>query len=142
MSDQSPAPAPAWEPPTSDQEFKFETIDSAPSWVDKGWASWSRGPALAVPAGRIGSQPYTTNTARKGDTVKFSKKTGLFTVVPGEPPEEAAEPPKRVGQASAAPLEDQLRSGAISEADLDDDAKVQVMEAAPDLRAQLEKSMK
>lgn len=108
----SPAPAPenvaqpmpagaqpeGWTPPTSDQEFKFESTATAPAWVDKGWASFDRGPALAIPAGNLdGTGPYHTMLARIGDTVKFIAATDTapahFEVVAAdEPAAPAAEP--------------------------------------------------
>lgn len=135
MSDQ----AKPWAPPTSDQEFTFDTIDAAPAWVDKSWATYSNGPALAVPTGDLTvSQPYTTTIAHKGDTVRFSLKTRTITVTPAAAPDTPAEPPKRAMQQSAASLEDQLKSGELTAADLDDDAKAQVASRTPGLAAELE----
>lgn len=143
MSDQSPAPADApakaeaWSPPESDQEFVFENIDSVPAWVDKNWASYSMGPALAVPAGDIfGTPPYTTNIARSGDTVMFKiatpSKPAHLAVVPGEPVGEGAtlKPP----QASAAALEDMIRTGVMVPDDLSDEARGQLLSRSPHLR--------
>lgn len=150
MSDQSPAPAPTpaptasaapvtdkpqpWAPPTEDQEFKFTTIDEAPAWIDKGWASWKDGPALAVPISDLwGEGPYHTAVARTGDTVKFFKatpsKVAHFEVLAGEP--EPGKGTKRPPQVTNASLEDQLKTGHITVDDLGDDAKGQILARSP-----------
>src|SRR5262245_51623852 len=95
MSDQTqPMPeggaeaAKPWEPPKQDEEFEFQDIASAPEWVDKNWAGYDNGPVLQVPNNLQQPQPYTTITARPGDTVKYKAgpdgAPGKFSV---EPPE-------------------------------------------------------
>ncbi len=137
MSNQSAAKP--WVPPTSDQEFVFDTVDAIPAWADKSWATYSNGPALAVPTGDLFvTQPYTTAIAHKGDTVKYSVDSNSITVVAAPPPATPDEAPKRAVQTSAASLEDQLKSKAIEAGDLDDDAKAQVISRTPALKSKLE----
>lgn len=143
MSDQSPAPAPAeeWEAPESDQEFVFESMDAAPAWVDKSWASFDRGPAIALPAGDLfGTGPYHTKIARVGDTVKFiaatPSKPAHFEVIEGEPVGENAT--KKPPQVSAASLEDMLKTGVMTPDDLGPDAKGQVASRTPALSKLIE----
>lgn len=146
MSDQSPPAGTAekhepWAPPESDQEFKFESIESAPAWVDKGWASYNMGPALAVPAGDLwGEGPYHTVTARVGDTVKFvaatPSKAAHLVVIEGEPTGENAT--KKPPQQSAASLEDMLKGGTLAVDDLGPDAKAQVLGRSPRLKTLIE----
>lgn len=156
MSDQSPAPAPApapvtvpatnqqpqpWAPPDTDQEFKFTTIDEAPAWIDKGWASWKDGPALAVPMSDLwGEGPYHTTAARVGDTVKFFKatpsKVAHFEVLAGEP--EPGRGTKRPPAVTNASLEDLLKTGYIGVDDLSEDAKGQVLARSPRLKTMIE----
>lgn len=136
-------PAEKWAPPTADEEFVFEGIDSAPGWVDKGWASYNNGPALAVPAGDVyGAPPYTTKVARLGDTVMFKAatpaKAAHFEVIPGEPVGEQAT--KKVPQVSNASLEDSLKTGVMSPDDLSDEAKGQVAMRSPHLASMLDGS--
>lgn len=148
MSDQSPAPAEqpkpeAWEPPNGDQEFVFETIDAAPAWVDKGWASYNMGPALALPAGDLfGSSPYTTITARVGDTVYFKaatpSKPAHFEVIQGEPEGENAT--LKIPQVTNASLEDMLKTGAMTPDDLSPEAKGQVVGRSPQLKKLVEEN--
>lgn len=98
--------------------FQYDgKIESVPDWVDKGWATYDRGPALAVPVGDPWGQPYTTNTARIGDFVFANKDKDRFIVVraeefgeqPGdpelEPTWENPQPAKPAGAAEAS-LED------------------------------------
>jgi len=130
-----------WVPPDSDQEFEFESVEAAPSWVDKGWASYSMGPALAVPQGDLlGEGPYHTTYARVGDTVKFIAATASrpahIVVIEGEPEEGAGT--KKPPQQSAASLEDMLKTGFLSVDDLGEDAKAQVIGRSPRLRALIE----
>jgi hypothetical protein len=141
----TPAPAPAktndksstdaeWSPPTSDQEFKFESIKSAPAWVDKNWASFDRGPALAVPMGNLdGTGPYHTASARVGDIVKYTAPVGAtpgkFTIVKSEP--EPGKGTKLPPQQTSAQLEDLLRLGWITPEDMGADAKAQVIARSP-----------
>src|SRR6476620_11287259 len=92
------------------QSFQYDgKLDSVPDWVDKGWATYSAGPALAVPRGDPNKQPYTTVVARIGDFVFVNKKGTRFAVVrademgeqPGNPNQQATEekplPAKPVG---------------------------------------------
>lgn len=110
MSDQaSPAPTPAadaikpWAPPSDDQEFVFESLDAAPGWIDKGWAAFDRGPALAVPmidypkeGEEARAQPYHTQFAHVGDTIKWDNKKRKFEVVAKAPEEQEETPPADV----------------------------------------------
>ena len=155
-NDGSPAPTPArrrattngndiqeqaWTPPTSDQEFEFTTIQEAPDWVDRNWAGFDRGPALAVPAGDLyNDQPYTTQSARPGDTVKFIAAKGSLgphiEVIRGEvDPEKGT---RRIAQQSAAQEEDLLKLGWIGPDDLGEDAKAQIMGRSPKLKGLIE----
>ena len=144
MSDQSSTEAPkAWEPPKGDQEFIFEgDIGSAPAWIDKGWASYDGGPALALPVGDalFGEGPYTTMSARVGDTVKFvaakPSKAAHFVVIAGEPTGDAAT--VKIPQVTNASLEDMLKSGTMTPDDLGPDAKAQVVGRSPKLKALVE----
>lgn len=143
MSDQSTTPAAEpWEPPDSDQEFKFESIDAAPAWIDKGWAGYDRGPALQLPVGDalFGEGPYTTMVARVGDTVKFVAATpsrpAHFVVIEGEPEGDLAT--KKPVAATNASLEDMLKTGFMSPDDLGPDAKAQVIGRSPKLKALIE----
>jgi len=130
MSDQA-APK-KWTAPETDQEFEY-TGDNAslPDWLDKSWASSSNGaPALAVPHGPVPfGQPYTTDTARPGDTIKFVAAkpgaAGHFIIEPGVPDADA-KPNAGVAQQSAASLEDQLIGGLIEAGDLSDSEKAAV----------------
>jgi hypothetical protein len=142
MAETAPAPEhKPWEPPTVDQEFKFETIDAAPSWVDKGWASYNQGPALAVPMGDLYAEgPYHTQTARVGDTVKFvaatPSKAAHMVIVPGEPTGENGT--IKIPQVSNASLEDMLKGGTMAPDDLGPDAKAQVVGRSPRLKGLVE----
>jgi hypothetical protein len=136
-----PAAAPEWEPPTSDQEWKVTKIDEAPAWVDKGWASWSQGPAVAVPtSGLLSEGPYTTAIARSGDTIKFiagtPSKEAHFEIIQGEPTGDQAT--KKPIAATNASLEDMLKSGLMSPDDLSDEAKGQVVSRSPKLKGLIE----
>jgi hypothetical protein len=139
MADQTPA-VPL---PTSDQEFDFEDINSAPAWVDKSWASYDGGPALALPVDLLGEGPYTTITARVGDKVMFVAATpsrpAHFEVVRKEPTgdDSTAKPP----QQSAASLEDMLKTGWLAPDDLGPDAKAQVLSRSPRLKDLIEKGL-
>jgi hypothetical protein len=130
-----------WEPPQGDQEFKFESIDAAPAWVDKGWAGYDQGPALAVPMGDLyGEGPYHTQSARVGDTVKFvaatPSKAAHMVVIPGEPTGENAT--IRIPQATNASIEDMLKGGTMAVDDLGPDAKAQVLGRSPRLKPLIE----
>jgi hypothetical protein len=144
MSDQSTAPSPAeeWEPPTSDQEFVFEGMDSVPAWVPKDWAGFNQGPALQVPAGDIMgfTGPYHTKVARLGDTVVFTAAKGAtpakLTVIPGEPIGDQAT--KKPAQQSNCSVEDALKTGMMTPDDLGDDAKAQVAARSPGMKKLVE----
>jgi hypothetical protein len=140
MATKDPAPSPdtpkEWEAPDSDQEFKFESVDAAPAWVDRSWASFDRGPALALPAGDLfGTGPYHTKIARVGDTVKFvaatPSKAAHFVVIEGEPVGENAT--KKIPQVTNASLEDMLKAGTMTPDELGPDAKAQVAARTPGL---------
>jgi hypothetical protein len=131
-----------WQPPGSDQEFVFKDIQSAPEWIDRSWASYDMGPALALPQGDVlGEQAYTTQIARVGDTVKFmaatKSKAAHFEVIPGEP-EKVGEDTKRPPQETSATLEDQLKGGTLDPGDLGSDAKAQVAARSPMLKDTVE----
>ena len=144
----NPAPAPAsnpdapsWTIPKSDQEFTFEICRQGSLWVDKNWASFDRGPALALPAGDLfGNGPYHTKIARIGDIVYFKAATpsrpAHFEVIEGEPTGDAAT--KKPPQATAASLEDMIKTGVMTADDLGDDAKSQVLSRSPNLKALIE----
>jgi len=143
----TPAPTPgvdqvaAWVPPTGDQEFEFTTVQDAPGWVDRNWASFDRGPALAVPAGDLyGEGPYTTTFAHPGDKVVFTAARGAtpakITVIPLEPGPDAST--RKPPQQSAASLEDMLKNGFISPDDLGPDAKAEVASRSPRLARMIE----
>jgi hypothetical protein len=146
-----PAPSPAdpnapqdWVPPKSDQEFVFESVDAAPAWIDKGWASFSQGPALAVPQGHLdGTGPYHTAMARVGDTVKFVAAKGAkeahIVVIQGEPdPTKEGQVTKKPPQVTNASLEDLLRTGLLAVGDLGEDARAQVAVRSPGLKNMIE----
>ena len=131
----------AWVPPKGDEEFIFESVDAAPGWIDKGWAGYDQGPALQLPAGDLfGTGPYHTKTARVGDTVKFvaatPSKPAHFEVIAGEPVKENAT--KKPPQASAASLEDMLKTGMLAPDELGPDAKAQVAGRTPALSKLIE----
>ena len=154
----TPAPAPArdndrrsyeqrWEAPQHDQDFIFTNIDEAPSWIDRGWASFDRGPALALPAGdvhHLDNGPYTTVTARVGDKVVFTAARGAnpakFTVIPmaGTGDSSDGTMTRRPPQVTNASLEDALKTGSIAPEDLGADAKAQVAHRTPGMRKLIE----
>ena len=109
----------------------------APAWVDKGWAGFDRGPALQVPVNLHGGPgPYTTTTARVGDTVKFMKNRGAtparIMVIPGEiDPQAAGATTKKPPQQTNASLEDLIRTGFSAAADLNQEALTQVVSRSP-----------
>lgn len=130
-----------WAPPGGDEEFEFTNTSEAPAWVDRNWAGYDNGPALAVPAGDYPfGQPYTTVTAHPGDTVKWMAATpskgAHAVVIPGEPTGENAtrKPPMQ----SNCSLEDALKGGYLTVEDLSDDAKGQVVTRSPHFRAIIE----
>lgn len=68
--------------------FEFDgNYQNMPDWADRGWASYSDGPALAVPKGDPYAAPYVTVTARIGDSVFINKDRDRFFVVRGSPKE-------------------------------------------------------
>lgn len=129
--------------PDGDQEWKFDgDVQAAPDWVDKGWASYDGGPALAVPVGDPTKQPYTTIVARRGDTIRYkARKNGMFgayTVERAEPVDTDEEDPnatKYPAQQSQAAIEDMLKTGAMAPSDLSPDAKAQVLVRNPEVHA-------
>ena len=140
-----PKTAPVAEPvklPTSDTDFVFKDINSAPSWVDKGWAGYSHGPALALPANLLGEGPYTTITAEVGDTVFFKAAKGAqpahFEVIKGDASLDEGLVTRKPPQASGASLEDLIKLGLVTLDDLGADAKAQVAERSPRLRDMME----
>jgi len=140
-AEQSSAQLEQWKAPSGDQEFVFESVDKAPSWINKDWASFDRGPALAVPAGDIyGAPPYTTKIARVGDKVVFTAAKGAmparFDVIPGDPI--AVGPARKPPQQSPAALEDMLRLGVLTPEDLGADGKAQVAARTPSLKGLIE----
>jgi hypothetical protein len=146
-SNTTPAPTPGenqvevWTPPSGDEEFEFTTIQDAPGWVDRGWASFDRGPALAVPAGDLyGEGPYHTTFAHVGDKVVYTAPRGAtpakLSVIAREPgPENAARKPP---QQTSASLEDMLKNGFITPDDLGAEGKAQVASRSPRLGRLLE----
>jgi len=131
-----------WTPPPNDQEFTFTSVAEAPNWIDKSWASFDRGPALALPAGDLyGEGPYVTTTARAGDKVVYTAAKGAmpakFTVVPGDPAGEGEGTPKPPQQ-SPASLEDLLKQGYMTPDDLGADAKGQVAVRSPRFKGLIE----
>lgn len=132
-----------WQMPTSDQEFVFTSLEEAPAWVDRGWASFDRGPALALPAGDLwGRPPYTTKIARVGDTVKFMTAQGSmpprFEVLAGDHSLETGIGTVKPAQASNASLEDMLKTGMIAPEELGTDARAQVAQRSPELHPMIE----
>jgi len=123
--------------PTSDQDFVFKDIQSAPAWVDRNWAGFDRGPALALPNDLSGKPPYTTKIARVGDKVMFVAASGAmpahFEVIEADHSLEPGIGTIKPGQASNASLEDMLKTGVISHSDLGSDAKAQVAVRSPEL---------
>jgi hypothetical protein len=84
-------------PPAQDEEFVFTDVASLPLWADKNWAGVddsSGEPVLHVPGMTYPvAQPYHTNIASVGDTVKWDSASGRLVIVPGESvPEGAAKP--------------------------------------------------
>ena len=146
-SNPAPASVPAeeWRPPDEDQEFVFEGIDKAPAWVDKGWASFKQGPALALPAGDIlgWTGPYHTKFARLGDTVVFKATSGArpahFEVIEGDPIE--AGPARKPPQQSPAQLEDLLKLGYVTGDEIGEDAKQQVLARSPGMKRLVEEGI-
>ena len=137
----------SWAPPTSDQEFVFESADSLPDWVNKSWIGYDGGPALQVPTGDLyGNEgPYTTKAAHIGDTVKFTVAKGAtpakFTIIEGEPdPNVEGQGTKKPAQQTSATLEDLIKGGTLQPDELGDDAKAQVSVRTPSLKPVIEGS--
>lgn len=128
--------------PTADEEFTFKDLDSCPGWVDRGWAGYSHGPALALPANLTGNPPYTTIMAEAGDKVMFIAAKGAqpahFEVVKGDASLEEGLITRKPPQASAASLEDLVRLGHVTIEDLGSDAKAQLADRTPALRDMIE----
>lgn len=134
---------PRWSPPSADQEFVFDGLDSLPDWADRNWASYDRGPALAVPAGDIyGKAPYTTKTVRIGGTVRFvaatASKAAHFEVIEGEGSVDAGTGTLKPAQQSNASLEDMLKTGHMHPSELGTDAAAQVAQRSPELQGMIE----
>jgi hypothetical protein len=136
---ETPAPAPEEKVPlpTQDEEFVFKDIQSAPAWIDKGWAGYSNGPALQLPVDIYATQPYATKTARVGDTVKFVATKGAkpahFEVIEGDASLEEGVGTIKPAMVSNASLEDMIKLGNIAPDDLGSDAKAQVSARTPSL---------
>jgi hypothetical protein len=130
--------------PTSDQEFTFKSMADAPAWVDPNWASFDRGPALALPANPVydGVGPYTTITARVGDKVVFTAAKGAqpakFTVVQADSSTEEGVGTRRMPAMTNASLEDQLKTGWMTPDELGSDAAAQVIARSPGMRKLIE----
>ena len=113
------------------QMFKYEgDLGSVPEWADKGWATYDRGPALAVPRGDPLGQPYTTVVARIGDYVFVNKRGDRFTVVRAE--EIGEEPggeqePQKPAQETQASLEDLDRGGKLPYDSMNVEAQSQML---------------
>lgn len=124
------------------ESFVYDgNLDSVPGWADKGWATYSAGPALAVPKGDPRGQPYTTDVARIGDTVFWNGKDGRggrFAVVhaeelgmqPGDPDnpptKEKPLPAKPVGTEEAS-LEDLDKTGILPYEEMNEEQKGQMV---------------
>lgn len=142
-TDTAPPEAPETAPlPKTDQDFVFKDIQSAPSWVDRGWAAYDRGPALALPNDLSGKAPYTTKIARVGDKVMFVAAAGAtpahFEVIEADHSLEPGVGTIKPAQASNASLEDMLKTGVISHDELGSDAKAQVAGRSPELQDMVE----
>lgn len=130
--------------PNGDADFVFKDMASAPAWVDRNWASFDRGPALALPASVIddGVGPYTTITARVGDKVVYTAAKGAspakFTVIPSDGSVEEGVGTRRMPAATNASLEDQLKTGFLTPEELGSDAKAQVMQRSPGMTKLIE----
>lgn len=132
------AGSPDWEAPTERMEWTFEgDVQAAPEWIDRGWAGFDRGPALHIPAGDLwGNGPYTTKTARSGDTIVFvpaqGAKVAHFEVLQGE---QTVEKGGTVlpAQASQASLEDMVKLGHLAPDSMGAEAKGQVAVRTPSL---------
>jgi hypothetical protein len=96
---------------------------------------------LALPVDIYGAGPYTTMTARVGDTVKFVATKGSmpahFVVVPGEPDPETGgvKKPKMDSNVS---LEDLVILGTLRVGDMDEATKGIISERSPHLKAIIE----
>ena len=133
--------------PSSRQEFKYEgKPDGLPGWVDKGWSGYDRGPALHVPQGPAlrTDGPYTTKTARPGDTIVFVPNEGAtpahYEVLHGEVTVEEGGTPKPPQQSQAS-LEDMVLTGVIAPDELGEDAKAQVAARSPSMQKVIDGTM-
>lgn len=138
MAPQSASPASA--PKGFDGEnFIYDgNLESLPDWADKGWATYDRGPALAVPKGNPLASPYTTETARIGDMVIANKRGDRFTVVhaedmgeePGDPNNPATTdkplPHKPVGTSETS-LEDLDKTGILPYEEMNPEQQAQMV---------------
>jgi hypothetical protein len=131
--------------PTDKQTYTWTgDMASAPEWIDRGWASYDAGPALAVPRGDPNASPYTTVSARVGDTVVYTPPkgrgggTGTYTVVraeesgeqPGAEPlnlgaGDRSTPTFRPAAQTEATLEDLVKTGMVSPDEMDPEARAQ-----------------
>jgi hypothetical protein len=89
VKQEAPAQTGVFVPPEADAEFVFADVASLPEWADKGWAGVdesSGDPVLRVPGMTYpDGQPYHTNVARVGDTVKWDSKKKRLTITSPEP---------------------------------------------------------
>src|SRR4051812_39875727 len=121
------------------QSFQYDgKLDSVPGWVDKGWATYDRGPALAVPRGNPNKQPYNTVVARTGDFIFVNSKGNRFAVVraeelgeqPGSPDQQATKdkplPAKPVGTEHAS-LEDLDANGILPYDEMNPEQQAQMV---------------
>ena len=122
--------AKAKEPKTESYTFEGD-VSGAPDWVDRGWMSYDRGPALAVPKGDPRKQPYSTVPCRVGDTIvhtpgESEDDPGSFEVVRAEETgrDPGGEPWRPPGMAEAS-LEDLVKTGNVSPDDMNEEARAQ-----------------
>ncbi len=121
------------------QSFQYDgKLDSVPDWVDKGWATYDRGPALAVPRGDPNKGPYATTVARIGDFVYVNKKGNRYAVLRAEelgeqpgsptqlPTEEKPLPAKPVGTEHAS-LEDLDQLGILPFDQMNEEQQAQMI---------------
>jgi hypothetical protein len=128
--------------PSEPESFLWEgDINSAPPWIDRGWAGYDGGPALHIPRGDPTGQPYTTRTARIGDIITYTPGPngafGGFAVVPAsesgnQPGVEAqwdgdakSTPTFRPPAQTEADLRDLVKTGATTPEEMDPDAQAQ-----------------
>jgi hypothetical protein len=131
-----PAP-PLWKPPTDKQEWTVtEDVNSAPAWIDKSWIG--AGPSIKVPVGDypFGS-PYTTEKAEVGDEVQYlppSATSGGHFIVVKNADARVVERAAKPAQASAASLEDLIKTGHVTADELSAGEKLQVAVRSPRFR--------